>query len=244
MKRSRCPTCSTRRCCRAARDQLARACAVVSVIGFSTSTCAPASRNAQRDLAVRRRRGDDADGIDLAEQLAIVAVGQRARARPPRARRSPPRLSTTPTSCSRAAAHISARGSAQIADPDHGRSDFFHAAAIMPKACSMPGGSTRANRLAAAAHGTHYRGARGASAARTADCWHSCLAYRACCVMPCLIFVVGRLVLGPYAARQRVRALARFPGWAGLTARRPSGSSLLGPYLLVWLLRGGPPAVT
>jgi hypothetical protein len=57
-------------------------------------------------------------------------------------------------------------------------------------------------------------------------------------VMPCLIFAVGRLVLGSYA-HGGVFAL-----WHDFLAGLAAGSEAywfiaLGPYLAVWLLRGG-----
>jgi len=57
-------------------------------------------------------------------------------------------------------------------------------------------------------------------------------------VMPCLIFAVGRAALGPYA-HGSVFAL-----WRDFMTGLVSGSQavwfiVLGPYLLVWLLRGG-----
>jgi hypothetical protein len=57
-------------------------------------------------------------------------------------------------------------------------------------------------------------------------------------VMPCLIFAVGRLVLGPYANG------SLFALWRDFVAALSAGAVapwfiLLGPYLLVWVLRGG-----
>lgn len=57
-------------------------------------------------------------------------------------------------------------------------------------------------------------------------------------VMPCLIFVVGSLVLGPYAEG------GVFGLWRAFLVGLASGSQafwfiLLGPYLLLCLLRGG-----
>jgi hypothetical protein len=57
-------------------------------------------------------------------------------------------------------------------------------------------------------------------------------------VMPCLIFATGRLVLGPYA-HGNVFAL-----WRDFLAALTAGSAAawavaVGPYLLMWLLRGG-----
>jgi hypothetical protein len=84
--------------------------------------------------------------------------------------------------------------------------------------------------------------------------WRELLMMAACIgigaiVMPCLIFAVGRLALGPYA-HGSVFAL-----WRDFMIGLVSGSQavwfiVLGPYLLIWLLRGGrwllrrPPAVT
>jgi hypothetical protein len=79
------------------------------------------------------------------------------------------------------------------------------------------------------------RGARGL--------WRELLMIAACIgigaiVMPCLIFAVGRAALGPYA-HGSVFAL-----WRDFMIGLVSGSEavwfiVLGPYLLVWLLRGG-----
>jgi len=57
-------------------------------------------------------------------------------------------------------------------------------------------------------------------------------------VMPCLIFAAGRIALGPYA-HGSVFAL-----WRDFIIGLVSGSQAvwfiaLGPYLFVWLLRGG-----
>jgi hypothetical protein len=84
--------------------------------------------------------------------------------------------------------------------------------------------------------------------------WRELLMLAACVgigaiVMPCLIFAVGRTALGPYA-HGSVFAL-----WRDFMIGLVSGSQavwfiVLGPYLLVWLLRAGrwllrrPPAVT
>jgi hypothetical protein len=79
------------------------------------------------------------------------------------------------------------------------------------------------------------RGARGV--------WRELLMIAACIgigviVMPCLIFAVGRIALGPYA-HGSVFAL-----WRDFMIGLVSGSQAvwfiaLGPYLFVWLLRGG-----
>jgi hypothetical protein len=84
--------------------------------------------------------------------------------------------------------------------------------------------------------------------------WRELLMLAACIgigviVMPCLIFAVGRVALGAYA-HGSVFAL-----WRDFMIGLISGSQavwfiVLGPYLLIWLLRGGrwllrrPPAVT
>jgi len=57
-------------------------------------------------------------------------------------------------------------------------------------------------------------------------------------VMPCLIFAVGRIALGAYAHG------SLFALWRDFLAGLAAGSQAvwfiaLGPYLLVWLLRGG-----
>jgi hypothetical protein len=81
------------------------------------------------------------------------------------------------------------------------------------------------------------------AAARRARLGHELLLAGVCLaigllVMPCLIFVVGSLVLGPYAEG------GVFGLWRAFLAGLASGSQafwfiLLGPYLLLWLLRGG-----
>ena len=73
--------------------------------------------------------------------------------------------------------------------------------------------------------------------------WRELLTVVACIgigliVMPCLIFLAGRIALGPYA-HGSVFAL-----WRDFIGGLVSGSQLvwfivLGPYLFVWLLRGG-----
>ena len=77
----------------------------------------------------------------------------------------------------------------------------------------------------------------------TRGLWRELLTIVACIgigviVMPCLIFAVGRIALGPYA-HGSVFAL-----WRDFMIGLVSGSQAvwfiaLGPYLLVWLLRGG-----
>lgn len=79
------------------------------------------------------------------------------------------------------------------------------------------------------------RGARGL--------WRELLMIAACIgvgtlAMPCLIFAVGRVALGPYA-HGSVFAL-----WRDFMLGLASGSQavwfiVVGPYLLVWLLRAG-----
>ena len=56
-------------------------------------------------------------------------------------------------------------------------------------------------------------------------------------VMPCLIFATGRIVLGPYAHG------SLFALWGDFLAALTAGSAaawfiVVGPYLLLWLLRG------
>jgi hypothetical protein len=80
----------------------------------------------------------------------------------------------------------------------------------------------------------YYRGARGL--------WRELLAAAICLavgivLMPCLIFAVGRLALGPYA-RGNLFAL-----WHDFLQGLAAGSQAnwfiaVGPYLLLWLLRG------
>lgn len=89
------------------------------------------------------------------------------------------------------------------------------------------------NRLARLA--SHYRKARGL--------WRELLTLIVCVliggiVMPCLIFAAGRVALGPYT-HGGVFAL-----WRDFLGGLGSGSQAfwfiaLGPYLLVWLIRGG-----
>jgi hypothetical protein len=81
----------------------------------------------------------------------------------------------------------------------------------------------------------YYRGARGL--------WRELLSAAICLavgvlVMPCLIFAAGRLVLGPYARG------SLFAFWHDFLQGLISGTPaywfiVLGPYLLLWLLRGG-----
>ena len=81
----------------------------------------------------------------------------------------------------------------------------------------------------------HYRGAQGLA--------RELLTIALCggiglLVMPCLIFAVGRLVLGPYAQG------SLFALWRDFLSALTIGSYaawfiVVGPYLLVWLLRGG-----
>jgi hypothetical protein len=88
-------------------------------------------------------------------------------------------------------------------------------------------------RLRSIAH--YYDGAAGL--------WRELLAAAICLalgviLMPCLIFAAGRLALGPYA-RGNLFAL-----WHDYLLGLGSGSHAcwfiaLGPYVLLWLLRGG-----
>jgi len=83
--------------------------------------------------------------------------------------------------------------------------------------------------------GRYYRGARGV--------WRELLAAIICLalgivLMPCLIFLAGRIALGPYA-RGSLFAL-----WHDYLQGLISGSMAawfiaFGPYVLLWLLRGG-----
>ena len=80
-----------------------------------------------------------------------------------------------------------------------------------------------------------YRGARGLG--------HELLSAGLCLalgviVMPCLIFAVGRLALGPYA---HGGVFSLWQDFASGLARgsRTSWFIALGPYLALWLLRGG-----
>jgi len=81
----------------------------------------------------------------------------------------------------------------------------------------------------------HYRSASGV--------WREALTLLLCLilgvlVMPCLIFAAGRLKLGPYAHGNL------FALWHDYLSGLAAGSHAfwfiaLGPYILVWLLRGG-----
>jgi hypothetical protein len=81
----------------------------------------------------------------------------------------------------------------------------------------------------------HYRGAQGVV--------RELLTIALCAgigvlVMPCLIFTAGRPVLGPYTNGNL------FGLWRDFISALSSGSAsawfiVLGPYLVVWLLRGG-----
>jgi hypothetical protein len=81
----------------------------------------------------------------------------------------------------------------------------------------------------------YYRGARGV--------WRELLSAAICLavgvlVMPCLIFAVGRLVLGPYARGNLFALWHDF--MQGLISGTPACWFIaLGPYGLLWLLRGG-----
>jgi hypothetical protein len=89
------------------------------------------------------------------------------------------------------------------------------------------------DRLRGIAH--YYRGARGL--------WRELLAVAICLalgvvLMPCLIFVAGRVALGPYAGGNL------FALWHdylhGLTDGSPGSWFIaVGPYALLWLLRAG-----
>ena len=70
--------------------------------------------------------------------------------------------------------------------------------------------------------------------------WRELLTVAACIGigMPCLIFAAGRIALGPYAHG------SLFALWRDFISGLVSGSQAvwfvaLGPYLFVWLLRGG-----
>lgn len=56
-------------------------------------------------------------------------------------------------------------------------------------------------------------------------------------VMPCLIFACGRLILGPYAHGNLFALWRDFLQGLG-TGSQVSWFILLGPYALLWLLRG------
>ncbi len=75
------------------------------------------------------------------------------------------------------------------------------------------------------------------------DLWRELLSAAVCLavgllVMPCLIFACGRLALGPYAHGNL------FALWRAYLQGLAAGSEvswfiLLGPYLLLWVVRGG-----
>jgi hypothetical protein len=98
------------------------------------------------------------------------------------------------------------------------------------RVCIVINLSNRMRRMA-----LYYRGARGL--------WRELLSATICLglgvlVMPCLIFAAGRVVLGPYA-HGNLLAL-----WRDYLQGLISGSDAdwciaIGPYLLLWLLRGG-----
>lgn len=80
-----------------------------------------------------------------------------------------------------------------------------------------------------------YRGAQGV--AREALTIALCLGLGVL-VMPCLIFATGRIVLGPYSHGNL------FALWRDFLAALAAGSAaawliVAGPYVLLWLLRGG-----
>lgn len=81
----------------------------------------------------------------------------------------------------------------------------------------------------------HYRGAQGV--VRELLTLALCVGLGAL-VMPCLIFAVGRLILGPYAGGNL------FALWRDFIAALSDGAAapwfiVLGPYLLFWMLRAG-----
>jgi hypothetical protein len=81
----------------------------------------------------------------------------------------------------------------------------------------------------------HYRGAQGV--VRELLTIALCLGL-GLLVMPCLIFAAGRTVLGPYGHGNL------FALWRDFLAALTTGSLaawfiVVGPYLLLWLLRGG-----
>jgi hypothetical protein len=57
-------------------------------------------------------------------------------------------------------------------------------------------------------------------------------------VMPCLIFAAGRIALGPYAHGSVFALWREFIGGL-LAGSQAQWFVALGPYLFVWLLRGG-----
>jgi hypothetical protein len=81
----------------------------------------------------------------------------------------------------------------------------------------------------------HYRGAQGV--VRELLTIALCVGLGSL-VMPCLIYATGRLVLGPYAHGNL------FAMWRDFLAALTAGSFaawsiVVGPYLLLWLFRGG-----
>jgi hypothetical protein len=115
----------------------------------------------------------------------------------------------------------------EIPDANDGRSDFIHAAGYY--ACVIDLGAQWRSLT------QHYSAARGL--------WRELLAVLICLalgvlLMPSLIFLAGRLALGPYA-RGNLFALWRDFLQALAGGSRAAWFVLLGPYLLFWLLRGG-----
>jgi hypothetical protein len=81
----------------------------------------------------------------------------------------------------------------------------------------------------------YYRSARGL--------WRELLAIGICLIigviaMPCLIFIAGRLVLGPYG-HGNLFALWQDFLQSLLTGSHAAWFIALGPYLLFWILRAG-----
>ena len=113
LKRSVCPTASVAPDAAAAAIS-ASASASERAIGFSTSTGDAALEKRQRDLAVQLGRHGDRDGVDLAEQLAVVGQRRVRRRRGDRLRARAGLVSTTADELARPAATT---GSARDACP-------------------------------------------------------------------------------------------------------------------------------
>ena len=171
------------------------------------------------DLEMRRRRRDDAYGIDLAEQLAIVGMGGNVKSGATASRASGGGRRCA-TSLQSAAGVLLGVKTAEVANADDGGSDFFHGAAIMPaRSAASPKVRASPTMIDAACReimpsadvlARHF-GTRWRSQSRlrreTHQLWGRLLF--GLLVMPLLIWPVGSRVLGPYTpARILTRALS------------------------------------
>src|SRR5665213_923706 len=120
-----------------------------------------------RDLGVTLGRSGNADRIDLAKKLAVIAPGARAEFRGYFPGHFEIGVSHPDKLAIRQCRILLGMESPQVTHPDHRRSDFLHAAAIMPKHRTSRTGSFLqgvpvidvSNRLRRMA--LYYRGARG-----------------------------------------------------------------------------------